>query len=117
MIDAIRTFFSVNAWARWLAIILAAILGWEAVRRHLKEAGRKAERDAIAKKMAEEQARVEQTRRDITKGNQDAAQRADEAVRTLPEYRHTEQLRNDDPDAARVVLGTGARRGSGAAGD
>ena len=42
-----------NTVARWIAAAVVALLGWEAVKRHLKEAGRKAERQAAAIKQAQ----------------------------------------------------------------
>lgn len=50
---AIGKFFTDNPIARLLAYIVVALLGWEAVKRHLKEAGRKAEREASAVKQAQ----------------------------------------------------------------
>lgn len=46
-------FFTDNPIARLIAAGLIWLLGWEAVRRHLKEAGRKAERQASAIKQAQ----------------------------------------------------------------
>ena len=53
MIDAVWKYFTDNPFARWIAGALVALLGWEAVKRHLKEAGRKAEREASAVKQAQ----------------------------------------------------------------
>jgi hypothetical protein len=50
---AIVKFFTDNPIARWIAAAIVALLGWEAVKRHLKEAGRKAERQAAAVKQAQ----------------------------------------------------------------
>ena len=52
-LDAVWKFFTDNALARWIAALLVALLGWEAVKRHLKDAGRKAERQASAVKQAQ----------------------------------------------------------------
>ena len=52
-LDAIWKYFTDNPLARWIAGALVALLGWEAVKRHLKEAGRKAEREASAVKQAQ----------------------------------------------------------------
>lgn len=105
------TWWTGNPIVRWITYIALALIGWEVVKRHLKEAGRDAERKAIAIKQAEEQRRVDQTRREISEENQDAIRRADEAVRDLPGYRATDELRNNDPGNAAIVLGTGARHG------
>jgi len=50
---AIWKYLTDNPLARWIAGALVALLGWEAVKRHLKEAGRKAEREASAVKQAQ----------------------------------------------------------------
>lgn len=50
---AIVKFFTDNPIARWIAGAIVFLLGWEAVKRHLKEAGRKAEREASAVKQAQ----------------------------------------------------------------
>jgi flagellar biosynthesis/type III secretory pathway M-ring protein FliF/YscJ len=51
--NAVLKFFTDNPLARWIAALLVALLGWEAVKRHLKDAGRKAEREASAVKQAQ----------------------------------------------------------------
>jgi acyl-CoA reductase-like NAD-dependent aldehyde dehydrogenase len=51
--NAVWKFFTDNALARWVAGLLVALLGWEAVKRHLKDAGRQAERQASAVKQAQ----------------------------------------------------------------
>ena len=53
MIDTVWKYFTDNPLARWIAGALVALIGWEAVKRHLKEAGRKAEREASAVKQAQ----------------------------------------------------------------
>ena len=53
MIDTVWKFFTDNPLARWIAGAIVFLLGWEAVKRHLKEAGRKAEREASAVKQAQ----------------------------------------------------------------
>ena len=52
-LDTVWKFFTDNALARWIAGAIVALIGWEAVKRHLKEAGRKAEREASAVKQAQ----------------------------------------------------------------
>jgi hypothetical protein len=52
-LDAIWKYFTDNALARWIAGAIVFLVGWEAVKRHLKEAGRKAEREASAVKQAQ----------------------------------------------------------------
>jgi flagellar biosynthesis/type III secretory pathway M-ring protein FliF/YscJ len=51
--DAVWKFFTDNPLARWIAAAIVALLGWEAVKRHLKDAGRQAERQASAVKQAQ----------------------------------------------------------------
>jgi hypothetical protein len=53
VIDTVWKYLTDNPLARWIAGALVALLGWEAVKRHLKEAGRKAEREAAAVKQAQ----------------------------------------------------------------
>jgi hypothetical protein len=53
VIDTVWKYLTDNPLARWIAGALVALLGWEAVKRHLKEAGRKAEREASAVKQAQ----------------------------------------------------------------
>jgi hypothetical protein len=65
-----------NAIARWIAAAIVFLLGWEAVKRHLKEAGRRAEREASAIKQAQiKEAVTTRTTEIITKerNNADAA--------------------------------------------
>ena len=50
---AIVKFFTDNPLARWIAAAFVFLLGWEVVKRNLKEAGRKAEREASAVKQAQ----------------------------------------------------------------
>lgn len=52
-LDAIWKYFTDNALARWIAGAIVFLVGWEAVKRHLKEAGKKAEREASAVKQAQ----------------------------------------------------------------
>ena len=52
-LDAIWKFFTDNPIARFIAWAVVALIGWEAVKRHLKDAGRKAERQASAVKQAQ----------------------------------------------------------------
>jgi hypothetical protein len=52
-LDTVWKYFTDNALARWIAGAIVFLVGWEAVKRHLKEAGRKAEREASAVKQAQ----------------------------------------------------------------
>jgi flagellar biosynthesis/type III secretory pathway M-ring protein FliF/YscJ len=53
VIDTVWKYLTDNPLARWIAAAIVALIGWEAVKRHLKEAGRKAEREASAVKQAQ----------------------------------------------------------------
>jgi hypothetical protein len=53
MIDTVWKFFTDNPIARWIVAAFVFLLGWEVVKRNLKEAGRKAERQASAVKHAQ----------------------------------------------------------------
>jgi hypothetical protein len=50
---AIVKFFTDNPLARWIGAAFVFLIGWEVVKRNLKEAGRKAEREASAVKQAQ----------------------------------------------------------------
>lgn len=75
-LDAIWKYFTDNPLARWIAGALVALIGWEAVKRHLKEAGRKAEREASAVKQAQAREAVATRSAELIseeRGNSDAA--------------------------------------------
>jgi flagellar biosynthesis/type III secretory pathway M-ring protein FliF/YscJ len=76
MIDTVWKYFTDNPLARWIAAAIVALIGWEAVKRHLKEAGRKAEREAAAVKQAQAREAVATRSAEIIteeRGNSDAA--------------------------------------------
>lgn len=104
--------FTNNPIAQIITAFVLALIGWEVVKRNIQETGRIKERERIAAAQAEEQRRVEAARREITEGNNEARHQADEAVSNLPQYRATDELRRNDPDAAAIVLGSGERRSS-----
>lgn len=58
---------------------------------------------------AREQARVDQTRREIAQENQDASIRADEAVAALPRINDTRELREHSEAIATELLGPDQR--------
>ena len=77
--DAIWKYFTDNALARWIAGAIVFLVGWEAVKRHLKEAGKKAEREALAVKQAQAREAVATRSAEIIteeRGNSDAALKA-----------------------------------------
>jgi flagellar biosynthesis/type III secretory pathway M-ring protein FliF/YscJ len=78
-LDAVWKFFTDNALARWIAALLVALLGWEAVKRHLRDAGRKAEREASAVKQAQAREAVATRSAELIseeRGNSDEALKA-----------------------------------------
>ena len=106
-LDAVWKFFTDNALARWIAALLVALLGWEAVKRHLKEAGRKAEREASAVKQAQAREAVTTRSAEIIteeRGNSDAAIQARDDSTPAPTF---DKL----PDEIQRVLNRSARGG------
>lgn len=73
---AIWKYLTENTIARWIAAAVVALLGWEAVKRHLKEAGRKAERQAAAIKQAQIKEAVTTRSAEIIKEERDNADAA-----------------------------------------
>ena len=106
------TWWTGNPVVRWITFILLALLGWEVVKRHLKEAGRDAERKAIAIKQAEEQARIDAARAQQSQENQTNAIRADETAASVPWVRHRDELWNKSPGDAAILLDPVERGGS-----
>jgi hypothetical protein len=51
--NAVWKFFTDNPLARWIGAAFVFLIGWEVVKRNLKDAGRKAERQAGAVKQAQ----------------------------------------------------------------
>jgi flagellar biosynthesis/type III secretory pathway M-ring protein FliF/YscJ len=79
VIDTVWKYLTDNPLARWIAAAIVALIGWEAVKRHLKEAGRKAEREASAVKQAQAREAVATRSAEIIteeRGNSDAALKA-----------------------------------------
>lgn len=108
MIDAVWKYFTDNALARWIAGALVFLLGWEAVKRHLKEAGRKAERQASAVKQAQaREAVVTRSAEIITeeRNNADAALTARNSGNSFP-------TSDSVPDPIAAVLFRGEGGGS-----
>jgi len=98
---AIVKFFTDNPIARWITYFVLFLVGWEVVKRHLKEAGRDAERAAIAKKQAEVRVAVQERSTEII---QEERTHADEAIRardTSPVYPSADVVPND---VARVIF-------------
>lgn len=74
---AIVGWWSNNPIARMVTYVFLFLLGWEVVKRHLKEAGREAERAAIAKKQAQVRVAVNERSTEII---EEARTHADEAI-------------------------------------
>ena len=99
---------SKNPIVMWIGAALAVLLGWEFVKRSLKEAGRQAERLAQAKRNAEEMARVTETRRVIEETRTHDILTAEQAGRDLPRFDSVDQLREQRPDLYRLLFGDSA---------
>jgi hypothetical protein len=102
---AIVKFFTDNPLARWIAGALVFLLGWEAVKRHLKEAGRKAEREASAVKQAQAREAVATRSAEIIteeRTNADQALEARDDSTPAPSF-------DELPDEVQRVLSRSAR--------
>ena len=83
-------FFVDNPIARWVVAAFLFIVGWQALKGHLKEAGAQAERAAIAKKQAEVKAAVTERTTEIISEeriNADAAIEARDHGTSYPDSR------------------------------
>jgi adenylate kinase len=92
-------------WVLWTiaALVFLKFVDINAERRGRRKEAEKREREAL-----EEMGRVNEAREQANTENHNAADRADEAVRTMP--RHLpDELRDEAPDIADIVLGP--RRG------
>lgn len=76
---AMVKFFADNPIARWIGAVALFLIGWTVLKNHLKEAGRQAERAAIAKKQAEVKAAVTERVSELTTQEQTNATEALEA--------------------------------------
>jgi len=108
---AIGKFFTDNPIARFIAWAVVALLGWEAVKRHLKDAGRKAEREASAVKQAQAREAVTTRSAEIITEERTHADAAITARDTSPVYPDANSV--PDPIASVLFRGEG---GSGKAG-
>ena len=97
---AIVKFFTDNPLARWIAAALVALIGWEAVKRHLKEAGRKAEREASAVKQAQAREAVATRSAEIITEERTHADQAIEARDDSPSYPASDSV----PDPVADIL-------------
>ena len=74
MLTGIIAFFTENKWARYVLAFVALVFGLEVIKRHLKEAGRKSERDANAIKAAKVESQIIAT---ITENSNEMVKRGD----------------------------------------
>jgi hypothetical protein len=95
-------FFTDNPVVRWITYAALVLIGWEVVKRHLKEAGREAERAAIAKKQAEVKIAVQERSTQIINEERTHADEAIRARDTSPSY-PTPDVMPDD--LRRVIFG------------
>jgi hypothetical protein len=84
--NAVWKFFTDNPLARFAAWAVVALIGWEAVKRHLKDAGRKAERQAAEVKQAQIKEAVTAHTGEIITEERTHADAAIEARDTTPVY-------------------------------
>jgi hypothetical protein len=109
--NAVWKFFTDNPLARFIAWALVALIGWEAVKRSLKDAGRKAERQAAAVKQAQAREAVVTRSAEIITEERSHADQALEARDSSPVYPTNDVV----PDPVAAVLFRG-EDGSGKAG-
>jgi guanyl-specific ribonuclease Sa len=105
--NAVWKFFTDNPLARFIAWALVALIGWEAVKRSLKDAGRKAERQASAVKQAQAREAV------VTRSAEIITQERDHSDAALEARDDTTPASTFDelPDEIQRVLDRSARGG------
>jgi len=107
MIDTVWKYLTDNPLARWIGAAFVFLIGWEVVKRNLKEAGRQAERQASAVKQAQaREAVVTRSAEIITteRENSDAALEARDNINPAPSF-------DELPDEIQRVLDRSARGG------
>lgn len=103
---AVWKFFSDNPIARWIVVLAVAAVGWNEIKKNLKEAGRKAERDANAIKQAQIKEAVTTRSSEIISEERSHADAAITARDTSPVYPDASGV----PDEIGRVLFRGERR-------
>lgn len=103
---AIWKFFADNPIARWIVALVVLLIGWDVVKKNLKEAGRKAERDANAIKQAQIKEAVTTRTSEIISEERTHADAAITARDTSPVYPDASGV----PDEIGRVLFRGERR-------
>jgi hypothetical protein len=104
---AIAKFFTDNPLARWIGAAFVFLIGWEVVKRNLKDAGRKAEREASAVKQAQAREAVTTRSAEIIteeRSHADAAITARDDSTPAPTF-------DELPDEIQRVLNRSARGG------
>lgn len=102
------TWFRGNPVAQWIAAFIAFAVGWSMLKAHLKQAGRDAERAAIAKKQAEVQLRVQEKKLEIIEQERSHADSALEARDSRDHYPTYDSLPDDLKRIANGGKGGGA---------
>ena len=106
-------FIKDNKWAQIALITLAAIATLGIYLAMRDDGVRKRERARFEVERMRQKALVAEARRKINQENENASQASDDAVRSLPPYRHTDELRARDPRLGTIVLGDGEGRSGG----
>lgn len=96
-----------NPIAQVITAVVLALLGWEVIKRHLKEAGRQAERAAIAQKQAQVAAAVAARQTQIV---QEETRSADQALQARDGVSHSATF-DELPDDIKSVLDRSQRSG------
>jgi hypothetical protein len=98
--NAVWKFFTDNPLARWIGAAFVFLIGWEAVKRNLKDAGRTAERQASAVKQAQAREAVTTRTAEIITEERSHADAAIEARDNSPVYPEPDSV----PDPIATVL-------------
>lgn len=93
--SAATGWLSRNPLVIWIGALLLALLGWEKIKHDIKQAAKKAERDAIAVKQAEVKAAVTVHQSEVIQEERSNADLALEARDTSPHYPTAAELPDD----------------------
>jgi hypothetical protein len=104
--------FTNNPVAQIITAAVLALIGWEVVKRNIQETGRIKERERIQAAQAQEQARIDEARRQQTEDNQNAAIRADQTAAGVAWVRSRDELRIRSPGDASILLDPAEQGGS-----
>lgn len=103
------TWFTNNKWAQYLAVFALAFLGMKRWEYNIRKGVERQEREKFDRMQLEEQAQMEKTHVKLNQENARHAEDADQAVRDMPRYRATDELRRSDPGLGEIVLGSSDR--------